>query len=198
VREDTIKLYKSINIEGYKMRYITIVISIIYLSFLYGENNIIVYGISNDMYDAIIKAKMLQRKINHSKLFKEKLIVNTIKMDDRWLLVSYINDNSMINKISILVKDKYPSILIIKDSKETQKTQKNKESSLKYSNIIQKPVNNNTKIEWITLILIAILGILSMIWLLRKISGFRKIQNELEKQQIKLLNKILKSERHDV
>jgi len=180
------------------MRYITIIISIIYLSFLHGENNIIVYGISDDMYDAIIKAKRLQRKINHSKLFKEKLIVNTIKVDDRWLLVSHINDNSMINKISILVKNKYPSILIIKDSQETQKTQKNKENSLKYSNIIQKPPNNNTKIEWITLILIAILGILSMIWLLRKISGFRKIQNELEKQQIKLLNKILKSERHDV
>ena len=170
------------------MRYITIIISImIYLSSLYAEKNLILYGISDDIYDATIKAKKLQQKINHSKLIKNKLIVSTMRIDNRWLIVSHINDRNIINKIALIVRDKYPSILIIKD-KEANRPKLN----------IHKTSKKDTEIEWIVLTLIGIAGIFSMIWLLRKISRLKRIQNDLEKKQIELLNKILKSGRHYV
>jgi len=172
-------------------KFMMIFISIVPLFFLYGNNNIIVFSMSDNPQDAKIKAEELQKKIEHSQIINyksNKPKVATIKVDDKWLLVSQIYDKNSVDKIGIIAKDKYPSTLIVKDSKKNEpKETYIKKISVEKSNII---------IEWSMLILIGIIGIFGIIWLLRKISKIKDIQNELEEKQKNLMNKILKSEHY--
>ena len=173
-------------------KFMMIFISIVPLFFLYGNNNIIVFSMSDNPQDAKIKAEELQKKIEHSRIINyksnNKPKIGTIKVDDRWLLVSQIDDKNSVDKIGIIAKDKYPSTLIIKDSKKNEP----KKTDIKKISVEK----SNITIEWSMLILIGIIGIFSIIWLLRKISKIKDIQNELEQKQMNLMNKILKSEHY--
>lgn len=154
---------------------------------IYGDNGMLVLGMSGSKKDAEQKVREIKREV--SNIDKNGISlpeVNSLQVGEKWIVVSAVKDKNETNRMSIMLRKEYPSALIIGNAEE-------KKVSPKAVNSVE---NKGFTLEWTILIAIGLIGIAGVTFVMVRASGIKKMQDELENRQKELMNKILKSEEY--
>ncbi len=161
---------------------------------IHSTSNLMIFDMKRNQIDADVEVEKIKHKISlidaQNDTINTKLEVKSIKVGDRWIIASPIRGIKEINKISLYLSKEFPSILIVSDSR----------NSLDFYPKIPKYISNihhnNLAREWITIFILGVIGLSGVIVLVNRASKIKKIQDELEYKQKKLMKNLLKSESH--
>ena len=172
------------------MRIVNLIIYLFSLS-LYGET-LLVLDMQKSKRDADIEVNRIKKEISNTtnNLTKRENIpkVMSIKVGERWIIVSDTKDKNATNRMSIRLRREYPSALIIANRVE------NKISTDR--DVAEGSSGNSLQFKWIILILIGIFGLVGIFFILQRASSLKKLQDDLEDKQQDLMKNIIKSEKY--
>ena len=166
-----------------------IVIFVILSISILASDSMIVFNMSSSQIDADKEVQKIDQKLSKSNYLgiRPPPKVESIKVGNRWIVASSCCDINSTNRVKMFLYKEYPFALIInnhqsKGSKEIIFT--------------QSRANDYLTIKWSILILIGVLGLVGVVLVLIRASKIKQAQDDLERQQKDLMNRILKSEEY--
>ena len=159
---------------------------------LYCNDTLLVLDMSSNQKDAEKQVNRIKSEILNSQYNSNQKgylpQIKSIKVGERWIVVSDARDRNTTNRLSIKLRKEYPNALIIDNGEEV--------SRVTTKNISSVERDRGFTVEWIMLVVIGLIGVGGLLFVLSRASNLKKMQDDLENQQKDLMNKILKSEKY--